>query len=111
MIINGHPIPTPLIVLGLLAVLGALAAFASGRRAAKHAVKGMREVTRMTGMAVRTLVTAAGITVVQWVLVTHAHDTRVILATLALPALFAGASIARLLAVTELVHSTRGGRR
>ncbi|MFL6144339.1 MAG: hypothetical protein ACJ72N_21060 [Labedaea sp.] len=102
-------VPTVLIVLGVLAVVGLLAAFTSGRRAARQAVKGVREVSRMTGMAFRTLVTTAVITGVQWAIVTNAHDTRVIVITLAVPALFAGASVARLLAVTEVVHSARRG--
>lgn len=108
MFVNGQP-STTLVVLGVLAVLGALAAFASGRRAARRAAKGVREVSRMTAMVFRTLVTAAVIVGVQWAIVTHHTDTRVILATLALPALFAGASVARLLAVTEVVHSARRG--
>jgi hypothetical protein len=106
--LNGQP-QTVLIVLGVLTVLGALAAFASGRRAAKKAAKGVREVTRMTSMAFRTLVTAAVIVGVQWAIVSNATDTRVIVITLAVPALFAGASVARLLAVTEVVHSARRG--
>lgn len=102
---------TLLIALGALALLGVVSAFVSGRRATQRAAKGVREVTRMTGNAVRTLVTATVITVVQWLIVTHTHDTTTVLVTLAVPALFAGVSVARLFAVTEVIHSARGGRR
>ncbi|MFD1046819.1 hypothetical protein ACFQ1S_15305 [Kibdelosporangium lantanae] len=47
---------TLLLVLGGLALLGVVSAVVSGRRATKRAAKGVREVTRMTGNAVRTLV-------------------------------------------------------
>jgi hypothetical protein len=104
-------VPSAWIVLGVFALVGVLAAFTSGRRAAKRATKGMREVTRMTGMAFRTLVTTAVITAVQWAIVTNTTDTTTVVLTLAVPALFAGASVARLLAVTEVVHSARRGHR
>jgi uncharacterized membrane protein (DUF441 family) len=106
---NLTQIPPAWIALGVLALVGMLAAFTSGRRTAKQAVKGMREVTRMTSMAFRTVVTTVLITGVQWAIVTHTTNTTTVLITLALPALFAGASVARLLAVTEVVHSTRRG--
>lgn len=108
---NLAQIPPAWIALGVLALVGMLAAFTSGRRAAKQAARGMREVTRMTGMAFRTLVTTAVITAVQWVIVTNTTDTTTVVITLAVPALFAGVSVARLLAVTEVVHSTRRGHR
>jgi hypothetical protein len=102
---------TLLVVLGALALIGLISAITSGRRATKHAAKGVREVTRMTSNAARTLVTAAVMTLVQWLIVTHTSDTTTVLVTLGVPALFAGASVARLFAVTEVIHSTRGGRR
>jgi hypothetical protein len=102
---------TMLIALGVLAVFGLITVVTSGRRATKRAAKGVREVTRMTSNAARTVVTAAVVTGVQWLIVTQTSDTTTILVTLGLPALFAGVSVARLFAVTEVIHSTRGGRR
>ncbi|GAB3910971.1 hypothetical protein GCM10029964_115810 [Kibdelosporangium lantanae] len=102
---------TLLLMLGGLALLGVVSAVVSGRRATKRAARGVREVTRMTGNAVRTLVTAAVVTVVQWLIVTHTSDTTTVLVTLAFPALFAGLSVARLFAVTQVIYSTKGGRR
>jgi hypothetical protein len=101
--------PIVLVVLGALAVVGLVAAATSGRRAAKRAVKGVREVNRMTAMAFRVLVAAGVITGIQWAIVSNANDIRVIVVTLAVPALLAGASVARMLAVTEVVHSARRG--
>jgi hypothetical protein len=100
---------TMLIALGGLALLGAVSAITSGRRATKRAAKGVREVTRMTSNAARTVVTAAVVTLVQWLIVTHTSDTTTVLVTLGVPALFAGVSVARLFAVTEVIHSTRRG--
>jgi uncharacterized membrane protein (DUF4010 family) len=103
---------TMLIALGGLALLGIVSMIVSGRRATKRAAKGVREVARMTSNAARTVVTAAVITLVQWLIVTHTVDATTVLIALGLPALFAGVSVARLFAVTEVIHSTRrGGRR
>ena len=104
---------TVLIVVAVLAAIGGIATYSAGRSATRHATRGVREVTRLTAAAVRALTTAAVITGVQWWVVTHVTDTTVLVAVLAVPALFAGASVARLLAVTEIVHTTHraGGRR
>lgn len=99
------------IVVGGLAVLGVVSAVLSGRRATKRAAKGVREVTRMTSNAARAVVTGVVVTLVQWLIVTHTSDTTTILVTLGIPALFAGVSVARLFAVTEVIHSTRGRHR
>jgi hypothetical protein len=99
-----------MVALGALAVIGLLAVYGAGRGAARQATQGVREVTRLTANAVRTVTVAAVITGVQWLVVTHTTDPRVLVATLVVPAVFAGASVARLLAVTEVVHRA-GGRR
>ncbi|PXY23720.1 hypothetical protein BAY59_29205 [Prauserella coralliicola] len=100
---------THLYVLGGLALVGAFALWRSGRKSATRARKGVREVTRLTANVVRTLVTAAVIVAAQWlVIVKVAHPTATAVA-LIVPALFAGAAVARLLAVTEIVTTTRGG--
>jgi uncharacterized membrane protein len=100
-----------LIALGALAVVGLVSSVMSGRRATKRAAKGVREATRMTSNAMRTLVTMAVITLIQWAIVSNTSDTTTVLIALAVPALFAGASVARLFAVTEVVRSTRRGGR
>jgi hypothetical protein len=70
----------------------------------------MREVTRLTGLLWRTLITALVVTGVQWAIVSHAGDVRAVLVALGVPALFAGATVARLLAHTTFTHSDgRGG--
>ncbi|ASR34032.1 hypothetical protein BAY61_02425 [Prauserella marina] len=97
-------------VLGGLALLGVFSIWRSGRKSAIKAQRGVREVTRMTGNALRTLVTAAVITAVQWAVIAWWPNTTALAIVLVLPALLAGAAIARLLAVTEVVTSTRGGR-
>jgi hypothetical protein len=98
-----------LMALGGLALLGVVLAIVSGRRATKRAAKGVREVTRMTSNAARTVVTAGVVTLIQWAIVTNTSDTTTVLITLGFPALFAGVSVARLFAVTEVIHSSRRG--
>jgi hypothetical protein len=104
---------TLMITLGGLAVLGGLSALTAGRRAARKAAKGVREVNRLTAMAVRTVLFAVVITGVEWLVTRYATDERVILPTLGVPGLVAGFQIARLFAVTEVIYSARrgGGRR
>lgn len=101
---------TALYVLGGLAAIGVLATWRSGRKSALRARRGVREVTRMTGNAVRTLATAAVIVGAQWLVIRFWPNTTALLIVLIVPALFAGAAVARLLAVTEIVTTTRGGR-
>lgn len=99
-----------LYVLAGLAAIGLFATWRSGRKSALKARNGVREVTRMTGNAVRTLVTAALIVGVQWLVIRFWHNSIALAVVLIVPALFAGAAVARLLAVTEIVTTTRGHR-
>jgi hypothetical protein len=103
--------PQLLIALGVLAGFGLLAMWAYARRASRKATKGLREVSRMTGNIARATVTAAVIVGLQLVIVTHVTDWRVLAGVLALPALLAGATVARMFAVTEVVYRRGGGRR
>jgi hypothetical protein len=98
-------------VLGGLALVGLFSVWRAGRTSAAKARKGVREVTRMTGNALRTLVTAGLISGVQWAVITWWPNPTVLAIALIVPALFAGAAVARLLAVTEIVSTTRGGHR
>jgi uncharacterized Tic20 family protein len=98
-------------ILGGLALIGVLAVWRSGRKSAKKAHKGVREVTRMTANALRTLVTAAVIVGVQALVIFKIGNGTATAVALIVPALLAGAAVARLLAVTEIVSTTRGGHR
>jgi hypothetical protein len=97
------------VVLGVLAGIGVLAAIGYTRRAGRKAARGMRQATRITGSIVRSLTAAAVITGLEWAIATYVHDWRVLVGVLALPALLAGATVARMFSVTELVSTRRGG--
>jgi hypothetical protein len=96
-----------------LAGLGVLAAFHSGARSAYKVARHTQEVTRMGGNLTRALGTAAVIVAVQWAVMFFTTDPRAWGVALGVPAIFAGAAIARLFSVTELLHNPapRRGRR
>ncbi|MBV9012612.1 MAG: hypothetical protein JO272_11275 [Pseudonocardiales bacterium] len=93
-----------LIVVLALAGLGILAAFRSGARSGHRLARHSQEVTRMGGNLLRALGTAAVIVAVQWAVVLFTSDPRAWLVALGVPALFAGAAIARMFSVTEIIH-------
>lgn len=93
-----------LIVLLALAGLGILAAFRSGARTGHRLARHSQEVTRMGGNLARALGIAAFIVAVQWVVVLSTSDARAWAVALGIPALFAGAAIARMFSVTEIIH-------
>jgi hypothetical protein len=103
----------------VLAGLGLVFVFRSGAKAGRNSERAVREVTRIGGNAVRMLVTAAVVVGVQWAALVATPDPVVWAVVLGLPALFAGTTVARLLAVTEVIRTTgrvrgsgrRGGRR
>jgi hypothetical protein len=103
-----------LVGLGALAGLGVVAAFRSGARSAYRVARQTQQVTRMGGNLGRALGTAAVIAGVQWAVVSSTSDPRAWGVVLGVPALFAGAAIARMFSVTELVYpptTYRGHRR
>jgi hypothetical protein len=103
-----------LIVLIVLAGLGSIVAFRSGARGAYKVAKQTEQVTRMGGNLTRALGTGAVIVAIQWAVVALSTDPRAWGVALGVPALFAGAAIARMFSVTELAHpqpSRKGGRR
>ena len=107
---------TQVVLVGLvvLAGLGVLAAFRSGARGAYRVARQTQEVTRMGGNLGRALGTAVVIVGVQWSVVSLTTDPRAWGVVFGVPALFAGAAIARMFSVTELAHpqpARRGGRR
>ena len=110
-----HPHLDPLVVVGLVLLalvgVGVLAAFGAGARAAHRTTQHAREVTRMGGNLTRALGTGAVIVGVQWAVVAYTTDPRAWGVALGMPALFAGSAIARMFAVTEIVHGNKGARR
>jgi hypothetical protein len=98
------PLDPWLVVLVALAGLGALAAFRSGARSAYKLSRRTQEVTRMGSNLARAVGTAVVIVGVQWAVVSVTTDPRAWGVALGVPALFAGAAIARLFSVTELVY-------
>jgi hypothetical protein len=103
-----------LVVLVVLAGLGSIVAFRSGARGAYKVARQTEQVTRMSGNLTRALGTGAVIVAIQWAVVALSTDPRAWGVALGVPALFAGAAIARMFSVTELAHtqpSRRGGRR
>lgn len=110
---TGSHIDPVLVVVVALAGLGVLAAFRSGARGAYRVARHSQEVTRMGGNLGRALGTTTVIVGVQWAVLSITTDPRAWGVALGVPALFAGAAIARMFSVTEILHSTdhRGGRR
>lgn len=102
-----------LVVLVALAGLGALVAFRSGARGAYKVARHTQQVTRMGGNLGRALGIAVVIIGVQWAVVRFTADPRAWGVVLGVPALFAGAAIARMFSVTELIHTPdhKRGRR
>src|SRR6185437_11399266 len=102
-----------LVVLLVLAGLGALAAFRSGARGAYRVARQTQEVTRMGGNLGRALGTTVVIVGIQWLVIVYTADPRAWGVVLGVPALFAGSAIARMFSVTEILHtpSGRGARR
>jgi hypothetical protein len=107
------PVDPVLIVVVALAGLGLLATFRSGARGAYRVARHTQEVTRMGGNLGRVLGTTVVIVAIQWAVVSLTTDPRAWGVALGVPALFAGAAIARMFSVTEILHSAdhRGGRR
>lgn len=99
------------VVLVALAGVGVVAAFGAGVRAAHRATQHARAVTRIGANLTRAVVTGAVIVGVQWAVLAHTTDPTAWAVAPGVPALFAGAEIARMFAVTEIVHGRKGGRR
>ncbi|HSV65835.1 MAG TPA: hypothetical protein VLJ59_08020 [Mycobacteriales bacterium] len=92
-----------LVLLAVLAVLGVVAVWRTGRG-------GTRQAGRVVSLAGRMLATAVVITAGQWLVFTYVAGVSARLAALGLPALFAAYALTR--AVTVTSHTThRGGRR
>ena len=110
---NSSHLDPVLVVVVALAGLGLLVAFRSGARGGYRMARHSQEVTRMGGNLGRALGTTVVIVAIQWAVVSFTTDPRAWSVALGLPALFAGAAVARMFSVTEILHTTdhRGGRR
>jgi hypothetical protein len=93
-----------LIVALTLAGVGTLAAFRSGAHSGHRLAHHSQEVTRMGGHLLRALGTAGVIVAVQWAVVLFTTDPRTWAVALGVPALFAGAAIARMFSITDIIH-------
>lgn len=102
-----------LVVLVALGGLGALVAFRSGARSGYKVARHSQQVTRMGGNPARAVATSVVIIGVQWAVLSFTTDPRAWGVVLGVPALFAGAAIARMFSVTELIHAPerKRGRR
>jgi hypothetical protein len=104
---------TPTQIIAGLGVLLALFLFWRWSvRRARATADAARAGARLLSLAGRVLFTAGLIVAVQWVVILHPDNTWVLLAVLALPALFASYTLTRALTVTTVdTPRRRGGRR
>jgi hypothetical protein len=100
---------TVVVALVLLAVLGVVHIWTTGVRAGRKVERQVREVTRLGRVAAGAAITAALIAVIQWAVVTNTSPNAAWVLVLGAPALLAGVTVGRLLAVTT-VHRTGHGQ-
>ncbi|MGH3834465.1 MAG: hypothetical protein ACRDSF_01990 [Pseudonocardiaceae bacterium] len=105
------PLVAGAVVLVVLAGVGVLAAFGAGARAGHRATQHAREVTRIGGNLTRALAAGGVIVGVQWAVVANTTAPGAWGVVLGVPAVFAGSAIARMFAVTEIIHGGRRTRR
>jgi cell division protein FtsW (lipid II flippase) len=104
--------PYQLITLGLALIGVGLTMLWSARpRAAHRPTPAIREGRRWSRPLACTVVSAAVITGAQWAVMSWSDAWVVWAAALGLPALFVGATVARLLAIAQLVRTVRRGPR
>ena len=110
-----HPLwlsPYQLITLGLALIgVGLTMLWSSRPRAAHRPTPTIREGRRWSRPLACTIVTAAMITGAQWAVMSWSDARVVWTAALGIPALLVGATVARILAIAQLVRAARGGRR
>jgi L-cystine uptake protein TcyP (sodium:dicarboxylate symporter family) len=96
----------------LLAIVGGVLLMVVVVRTAVRTVEQTRRVSRMSGTALRTVLTTAAIAGTQWLLVTHVHDWRVVAVALAVPAFVTAVQLVRALTVTTTEPTfEKGGKR
>lgn len=102
----------PLVLgVGLLALGGVLVAFRGGARTGSKLARQSREVSRMGAVLTRALLLGGVIAGVQWAVITYSTDRLAWAVVLAVPAVFAGAGLARVFVVTSVVHGHDGRER
>jgi hypothetical protein len=101
------------VMTGLLVLAGLVLAFTwtAGARAGRVAERSVREVTRLTGNAARAVGAGAVIVGVQWATIATTEHPAAVGVALGVPALFAGSTVARLLAVTQVIRTLPPGSR
>jgi hypothetical protein len=104
---------TVAVALVALAGLGVLHIWTTGVRAGRKVERQVREFTRLSRVAAGAAVTAVLIAVIQWAVVTHSTPNPSWVLVLGGPALLAGVTVGRLLAVTTVHRHAHGhlGRR
>ena len=96
-----------------LAFLGLLWTFSAGAKAGRAAERQFREMTRVGSVLLTTVITAAVIVGIQWLVMRQTPGAGAALVVLGVPGLLAGVTVARLAAVTTTVRTSgrRGVRR
>ena len=102
------PIDPLVLAVGVLALLGVLVAFRTGARTGSRVAHRSRQVSRMGATLTRALLIGAVIAGVQVAVVTATRDPLAWGVVLGLPAVFAGAALARVFVVTTLEHEHPG---
>lgn len=98
------------IALIVLAIVGVIAVLNASCRQTHKAADGVRRVAYAGGAVFRAVFASAVIVGIQWATVSNAADNlTVLLPVLAIPALFAGTAIVRLLTDTHGTHVRGGG--
>lgn len=104
-----------LLLIGLLGLVGVLAAFRGGARAGSRVARHSWQVSHMGGVLVRALGCGAVIGGAQWLVLAHSTDPWVWAGVLGVPAVLAGAALARVFVVSTLaghaVSPSRTGAR
>ena len=103
---------TPTQVLAGLGVLLALVlVWRASSRAGRQAAETARSGARLMSLTGRTVLMAAGIVGVQWIVIVYPGSTTLLLVVLGLPALLASYTLTKALTVTTEAPRQRGGRR
>ena len=97
------------VALVVLAGVGLILVWSSGARAGRTIERGVASAGRRSSTAGRTLLIAALIVGVQWAVIAYDAPPAVMAGVLGVPALVAGAALARMFSVRELPRSIHGG--
>lgn len=98
------------VMAGVGALLVLLFVWRAGARRARATARSARTSVRLVSLAGRVVINAALIVGVQWVVISQRGEGWLLLAVLAVPALFASHTLTRALTVTTC-EPRRGGRR